>query len=397
MPTLYYFNPGHETAILNGSPYYTPPTSMIQMQQDLMYLPAWLGEPEDFVLLSSLLPQSFLEQLQSNGIITSKQITAELLDKNVSHIYAKPWGVSPQSIHFFEKLKLKYQIDIYIRECDTRLKDLSGRHTARECLANLCECIPEISSSLIPEFFTNLDLVEKHVARCNYQLLAKAPFSSSGRGLLWLPVGKLTRVEQQILQGMLNKQGCLSLEKAQKRILDFAMEFSISDKNIVYFEGYSLFETSEKGNYLGNYLGSQDSITEKLESYVSSEILEEIQKHLIQLLKTKFEGIYEGTIGVDMMIYLDDYEYKLHPCIEINVRDNMGILSTKIYENHLHPDSVGSFYLDFNSKDGELLNLDSKMKAEYPLKVTEGRIISGYLSLCPITEQTKYRAYILVE
>ena len=36
------------------------------------------------------------------------------------------------------------------------------------------------------------------------------------------------------------------------------------------------------------------------------------------------------------------------------------------------------------------------MKGAYPLTIENGKIREGYLSLCPVTKETKYRAYILV-
>ena len=36
------------------------------------------------------------------------------------------------------------------------------------------------------------------------------------------------------------------------------------------------------------------------------------------------------------------------------------------------------------------------MKKAYPLEMKDGKIREGYISLCPVTRETKYRAYILV-
>ena len=36
------------------------------------------------------------------------------------------------------------------------------------------------------------------------------------------------------------------------------------------------------------------------------------------------------------------------------------------------------------------------MKKAYPLTIENGKIREGYLPLCPVTKDTKYRAYILV-
>ena len=46
---IHFFNPGHETAILQGSENYTPPANVQRMIRELSYLPVWYADPEDFV------------------------------------------------------------------------------------------------------------------------------------------------------------------------------------------------------------------------------------------------------------------------------------------------------------------------------------------------------------
>jgi len=36
------------------------------------------------------------------------------------------------------------------------------------------------------------------------------------------------------------------------------------------------------------------------------------------------------------------------------------------------------------------------LQMQYPLVVEAGRIRSGYFNLCPVTDSTNYRAYVLV-
>ena len=48
---IHFFNPGHETAILQGSENYTPPANVQRMIKELSYLPVWYADPADFVFL----------------------------------------------------------------------------------------------------------------------------------------------------------------------------------------------------------------------------------------------------------------------------------------------------------------------------------------------------------
>lgn len=390
---LYYFNPGHEGAILSSSPYYTPPANMVNLQNDLAYLPAWYARPIDFVLLQAELPLKFKKYLSKNLRPIAQGFTENNLNRSLEEVHL--WGISPQSINYFERLGDKYHLEFKLPKWKEELRQLSSRETAKECLTDLCNAISDISENIIPSFYTTLNEIKSLVQENQYQFLAKAPYSSSGRGLLWLPIGELTQTERQILQGILNKQKIVSIEKVLNKKVDFAMEFILEDNNI-RFEGYSLFETNNKGAYLGNYIGSQRNLVEKLNSFIDYTLLEEVKRQLSKIIQEKFGKFYSGCIGVDMMIYQENEEYKLHPCVEINVRDNMGLLALRFSENYLDTGAEGTFFTDFSSIEGEQEVRHIEMKKKYPVLFSNGRIKSGYLSLCPVNEKTKYRAYVLI-
>lgn len=392
---IHYFNPGHETAVNNASPYYTPPANIAAMQEELSFLPAWYADREDKVLVDrkddvyySYLTEKFsalAQPISQNELIRYR-------DANVSL-----WGVSPQAIRYFEELNKELEINLNIPQWSEEYKYLNSRLAARDCLSELINSIPLLSQAVIPQFYTNLDDINRAVDTSIYQLLAKAPYSSSGRGLLWLPTTGLTRTENQILHGILKKQGSVSIERVLDKQMDFAMEFMADGKGNIAFAGYSLFYTNAKGGYEANYIGSQKSIIEQLSEKISLDLLESVKNKLIDILSKKVTTLYNGCIGVDMLIYLEDNEYKLHPCVEINMRYNMGFLTCRLYENYIATQSCGKFYIDFKPKAEEMYNNHLLMEEKHPIRIENGRIISGYLSLCPINKSNRYRAYVLVE
>ncbi len=392
---IHYFNPGHETAVNNASPYYTPPANIAAMQEELSFLPAWYADREDKVLVDSKdeVYYSYLTEKFSTLVqpVSQNELT-QYRDANVSL-----WGVSPQAIRYFEELNKELEINLNIPEWSEEYKYLNSRLAARDCLSELINSIPLLSQAVIPQFYTNLDDINRAVDTSIYQLLAKAPYSSSGRGLLWLPKTGLTRTENQILHGILKKQGSVSIERVLDKQMDFAMEFIAEGKGNIAFAGYSLFYTNAKGGYEANYIGSQKSIIEQLSEKISLDLLDSVKNKLIEILSEKLTILHNGCIGVDMLIYLEDNEYKLHPCVEINMRYNMGFLTCRLYENYIAPQSCGKFYIDFNPKAEEMYNNHLLMEEKYPIRIENGRITSGYLSLCPISRRNKYRAYVLVE
>ena len=82
--------------------------------------------------------------------------------------------------------------------------------------------------------------------------------------------------------------------------------------------------------------------------------------------------------------------------IEINMRYTMGMVALRLSQRYLAPHAIGDFHITYDSKVGEAYERHRFMKGAYPLTIENGKIREGYLSLCPVTKETKYRAYILV-
>lgn len=393
---IHYFNPGHETAVLNASPYYTHPSNIHILQRELAFLPAWYAASGDVVLVEDEMDKEYVPYLYDNLGFDIKAVTRDKL-KNYTSQEILLWGISPQSINVFEDINKEYHQNFSLPVWKNSYSYLNSRHAAKDCLEELLRLLPSISDAIIPQFYSNLDDVEKLVESSPFQLLAKAPFSSSGRGLLRLPVGQLTRTERQILHGVLKKQGTLSVEKFLDKQVDFAMEFMSDGNGKVSFVGYSLFSTNVKGAYLGNYIDSQKSIEQKLADKVSIDLLEDVKSKLIDILSEKYAHEYKGCIGIDMLIYQDGENYAIQPCLEINMRYNMGFVVIQLIENYIAPDSKGFFHIEFSSNKGEIYDRHERMKLEYPALFKNKKLMSGYLPLCPVNQDNYYRAYVLLE
>lgn len=397
---LHYFNPGHEAAILNGSPYYHAPANVVQMQRDLAFLPAWYAGQGDLVWTGNSLPEEFLNFWLPLKDFPVKEIGEDSASRGCEQLTAQEvalWGVSPQAIHFFESISEKYTLNLSIPQWNPLYAEFSHRQKAAHYLMRLCESFPFISPKLVPRSCESLEEIDAVLeTEDNVAFLAKAPYSSSGRGLLWLPKGKLTRTERQILHGHLKKQKSVSLEYALQKELDFAMEFMCDGVGGCCFEGYSLFETSEKGNYLGNKILPQEQIINALAEKIPLEHLRLIQAKLIEFFSSDLASSYKGYVGVDMMVYVENGESRLHPCVEINLRTNMGIVSISLQKNYLHPDASGHFFIDFLGSTDKLLAKHSQLLNAYPAIFVDGKMQSGYFPLSPHNADSKYLAYLLL-
>ncbi|MDR3339705.1 MAG: hypothetical protein LBT25_06400 [Candidatus Symbiothrix sp.] len=395
---IHYFNPGHETAILNGSRSYHPSDKVVKMQEDLAFLPAWYADPEDYILLphgmivSADLRRNFQNDT-ANSLINYENVSQSNPEK-IKNERVALWGISPQSIHFFEKLNKQYSLQLKIPEWKPEFRFLGSRHASHKALTHLINMIPEIEGDILPQFFSGITEMENYHSKSKQKQLVKSPYSSSGRGLVWLPPGILARSEKQIISGMLKRQSYVSLEKALDKQLDFSMHFEINSKNETGFIGYSVFQTNSKGAYEKSFLSNQSKLEQQVTQFIDPYLLYKVHKVLGDVLQEIYAPHYNGNIGVDMMVYRSGGEYKLHPCVEINMRKSMGLLAIRLFESHLHPATNGEFFIAYQAQPDIIRQNHSTLQAGYPLVSENGLIKKGYLNLCPVTETSNYHAYI---
>lgn len=394
---IHLFNPGHEMAVHNKSPYYMAPANVALMQSELAFLPAWYAHIDDYVLIQRDIDKIFREEMKNKfGYFPYAIDDQEIIKHNNPTISL--WGISPQAIHFFVEISKKHNIRMQIPQWHDEFILLNSRSASKECLSEIISQISDIENDIIPIFVSDIESIKQILKESKSRLLAKAPYSSSGRGLLWLPTNELPQSETQILHGILKKQGSVSIERVVDKQLDFAMEFDSKGNGVIQFIGYSLFSTNQKGAYTGNYIGSQFDIQDKITRSIPFSLLNEVKNLLINILSAKYAKLYKGCIGVDMMIYKTEKgEYKLHPCVEINMRANMGLLAYHISENYLHPQSEGQFRIDFCPIKGDIYQQHKMMENSHPAVFADQKLASGYLPLCAVDEENRYWAYILVK
>lgn len=158
-----------------------------------------------------------------------------------------------------------------------------------------------------------------------YPLIFKLPWSSSGRGV-FVAKDMCDGVSRRV-SGMLSSQGGVAVDKFYEgKLLDFAMEFFV-DGDDVDFLGYSVFHAGDGGAYGFNYVESQTSLLDRID--VDAALLSKLVEYHIKHLR----GIgYRGVVGVDMMKVLEDGVLKVHPCVEMNFRMNMGVLAMLLWD-----------------------------------------------------------------
>lgn len=381
MNRLFIFNPDCELAIANGGRYYMPPGNIVRMIRDLAFLPAFLADRDDMVLVEEKPGLSFMREMNFLGVAVRTVLTEELDSLCIDG--AEPWGLSPRMCHWLAERG-------WAKEWEPLQKELYSRKKACEGLEYLIQALPFVDRNILPQVCSSIEEIECVIKEDCF--MAKAPWSSSGKGLLRLSK-TLEIKEREWLSGILRRQGYVMVERYLDKVYDFAMEFR-GGQSEMEFMGWSAFQTGENGEYRGNYIGEQAYIEKQLIGYLGIPVVKQLQTQIGRMLAFLLPS-YRGYLGVDMMVYRNqDREYCVQPCVEINVRCNMGIVALFLSQRYLAPGSSGIFRVDFFPGRGEALKNNEQLHRLQPLLYKDNRIKSGYLNLTPVTETTHFVASV---
>jgi len=387
MYPLYLFAPENDMALAFGGPHYTPTPAAQTIARDLSLLPLWYAlEPNAYVWSSQLVDDTLQQHLDAMGI------TSKATSRPTAPSICKPWGWSAYITDKFTRAGIDRHL-LPDSERIEHIRNLSGRATTRTILQALHNSLPQHTRPPLPKILHNIREVEEYVTSQPASML-KSPWSSSGRGV-WAVRGTFDNATARSAQGIIRKQGYIMGEKLCDKIIDFAMEF-YSDGQSVQFAGYSLFNTDERGAYLGNLLAHNNYIEQQLLYHIDIELLQNTRAALIDITTQIIAPHYIGYFGIDMLIYQDRDKKLLHPCIELNLRMNMGMVARIIADRFIAENTRGYYYVYYANTTTQLQQRHEQLKQEHPLLIENQKIIKGYLPLTPIQHDTHYCAYIVI-
>jgi hypothetical protein len=272
------------------------------------------------------------------------------------------------------------------------IRTLSNRKNVIEVLSRLSAQGIEVPP--MPVYVESIDDAAEFV-NSHPRSVVKAPWSGSGKGILW-GIGSFERPMEQFCRGIIRRQGGLLCEHYLNAKVEFAMEFLALEKG-VEFIGYSLFNT-ENGAYSGNILATEKVIETELCIYIPKVQLQEVKKQLCSIMGELLKGSgYNGYFGIDMMVYDNGDRARLNPCMEINLRMNMGTTALLFYKNFVSDCSTGKYRVEYFKNSGEAFKAHCAMHDAYPLATSNGKITEGYINLSPVTTESKYMAYAILE
>ena len=298
-----------------------------------MILPCLFNCSNDMALAANVrqyLPPRRIQQMEDD--------LAALAQQWEGTMFAGPWGWSLATKRRYEKmgvLSSELPSDDWLAE----VRRLSSREFACGYIHDLLQTFNDerllghemrYADALSPDLF----IVKEEAQSLHSSVTASTPpqplifkslWSSSGRGIFVSP--SFDEPTKTRLQGYLNTQGGFLVDKFyEDKVLDFAMEFFIHPDHTVEFLGYSVFHAAANGTYGYNLVASQDELLQHIDT--DAALLQQlIHYHQVHLSRIA----YHGAVGIDMLKCRDGH---IHPCVEINLRMNMGILALLLHQRY---------------------------------------------------------------
>lgn len=254
---------------------------------------------------------------------------------------------------------------------------------------------------------------------------------------------------------LIRRHGYLTAEPYYNKVQDFAMEYCVREGQC-RFIGYSLFNTNAHGRYESNLLMEDEKIETLLTQYIPHSALHEVRDwvitHFTHIIPAEWDTTHHPLyFGIDMMVVMttdngqqttgnrqrttdngqqitdrvsacecyvnlhtnppasaaelktkftselkiQNSEFKLHPCVEINLRLNMGIIAHEVRRALLAPGTEGTFHVAAFPTEKAAQRFYQEHIEQFPPLFQAEKIVSGYYPLTPIHSHTRHHAYIV--
>jgi len=399
-PDIYIFNSTCELAVANGVFSYMPPKRFREMEAALATLPSFFARESDIVITPGKVDKTWVDNMKACGFTMPQFLTKNEIN-NLEIDFLRPWGWSPAQHFYFKGIKQncsKAFNSTVNSEWNDSSRDLYSRITSRDVLSSIIssnplEIFPKIEE--LPRVCNSIDEV-KQCVDSSERILLKSPWSSSGRGLYLLEPNILGEVNCQWVSGVLKNQKYVMAELWKTKVCDFSFQYFIDEQSDIESVGVTSFRTDKQGNYIGSNF-SFHSVYEnnaRLKAFLTEDVISNLDSIIKSAInQSRIPTEYYGYLGVDCMVYEDDGQYKIQPCVEINLRYNMGVLSLKIKEQ-LHDNVKGFVSTDYVDNSPAFI---SEMQEKYPVEIVDNVLDKGFVPISIPNGTRSFITYILVE
>lgn len=315
---LHIFNPSHDEALGFGSPYYVPTKAAMLLAKERCTLPELWAKPGDAILLTDDRARPTTNNSDTPFLYLYKRELTPKLIRQITRI--EPWGWNAYLRHTLRRCGVPDTLLPTDEELEHR-----RRLSSREMAIALLHRLTEEDATLAGRATWCTTIEEAWTAVKTYgRAMAKAPWSSSGRGVFRVESEDNVIPADARMRNIIKQYGGIAIEEYCERIQDLALEFYSRPDGTISYAGLSVFSTSVGGNYLGNVEGTQSELQSLISRLIPWAEVEHCIKRLTHHLQELIQGNYTGPLGVDLMIIKKEEALRLHPCVEINLRNTMG-------------------------------------------------------------------------
>ncbi len=376
------FNPENDLALAADVDHYTAPTLARKLRSDLALLPMWIaGDGSRIIAPATEENEAFIQQNKEN-----LNALADIDIYKGENLVPMPWGWSRSVRNEFRWMGVEAAAS---DEFLDRLRQLSSRQTTVGMLTMLERS--GISVPPMPRFCKSADEVEQKVREFG-DVVMKMPWSSSGRGVCRASAKEFSHYRTWVV-GAIRKQSALLCEVWLDKVQDFAMEFYVAQGKAEFF-GYSVFFNTPQMSYDHAVVASTATLRKRIAALVGESVIDAVQESVAKCLEQMLPPEYEGYVGVDMMVYRNaDGTLCVNPCVEVNLRTTMGVVSAALGNRIVHPQREASMSVLYHKDANALAQF---MPTLQPPEFADGMLVGGTLLLTPVNADSRYTATLSV-
>ena len=324
MVDVYLFNPEHDLALAHGAHNYTAPPFARQLRKDLRLLPSWVASAGSYIAIpDDCSIDEDRRWLSDHHLDITPVPISQIADFGDCRIHPWGWnatlryqllqsGVSPKYLPTVEQLD-------WIRRLSHRRVTVAVHQALG---GTFSPCPIEVDN------YGNVMAFALSHPGC----YLKMPWSGSGKGIYRVidPTGD-NHVPRWI-EGALHRQGSLLCEVGLDRIQDFAIECMCRDGKTM-FMGYSVFDSDFHSQFGSGRVAPMEELHEMLLDMYPD--LDPVVGQVLMAIDDLIAPHYDGYLGIDMMLYRDKSgKIALNPCVEVNLRMTMGMVTAAMGSRH---------------------------------------------------------------
>ncbi len=400
MHNVFLFNPTGELAIANGTHSYTPPKRLQIFEEDLSFLTSFFAQENDYIITNQNTDSHHYDKWQELGLGKLQYVSMQEIN-NLSIINSlNPWSWNQVSHYKFKDLKDKCSA-IFKSSPNYNWTPAHKLFFSRQTTNDVQKIIAQNYTSDIIYIpvpavsYNNYDDLNEWLINIPKAIL-KLPWSSSGRGIQVIDKTRNKPVNVDWIKGSIRQQGFITAEPLLNKQDDFSFQFFAKRNGEIDFKGISYSINDSKGHFTGGNI-HQTKLRQKINTYLTNNTIDHIAEILIKAIKQiSPQQFYEGPFGIDAIAYLNkDENIKIHPCVDINWRYNMGILNLIlpgfVYENSTGHWQIGSF------NENEWNTFISEKSKNNPLRINHYKIEKGFIPLTPVNTNARFGAWMEIE